>query len=250
MARTLLSLVQQACSEIGIPQPQFLAGSVADQEVQLFALAKREGKEFSAVANKNGGWQILRKNYTFNTVPGQDEYDLPSDFEYFVQRTFWDNKYIWELLGPITAQERQVLKYGVIASGPRNKFYIQGNKMILDPIPQDTTLIAYEYYSNAWCQSATGTPQTTWISDTDTYLLDEDVFIQGLKWRFLRAKGFDYAEEREAYDMEAQKTISRDGGSRDLPLGGYGYEVNFLNYNNIPDTGIRRKQHLQALFWL
>lgn len=237
MARSLLDLVRQACSEIGIPKPNQLFGSVADQEEQLLALAQREGKELSRMANKDGGWQKLRKNYTFNTVPSQAQYSLPSDFEYFVDRTFWNNNYKWELVGPITAQERQVLTYGVVASGPRPKFYIQDNKMVLNPVPTESQLIAYQYYSNAWCQSVGGVPQQYWMQDTDTLLLDEECFIQGIKWRFLRLKGFDYGEEKQQYELDVQRVISRDGGSRDLPLGDSGFQVNFLGFNNIPDTG-------------
>jgi hypothetical protein len=237
MARTLLQLVQQACLEIGIPAPSFLFGSVSDQERQLIALAQREGKEFARAANKNGGWQELRINYTFNTVTNQTDYPLPADLEYFVERTFWNNKYKWELVGPITAQERQILTYGVVASGPRPKFYIQQNKFILSPAPPEAQLIAFQYYSKNWCQSVGNVTQSLWMADTDTYLLDEECFIQGIKWRFLRAKGFDYAEEKEQYDLDVQRVISRDGGERDLPLGGDGFQVNFLNYNNIPDSG-------------
>lgn len=303
MARTLLQMVQQACGETGLPQPQFLFGSQNDQENQLIALAQREVYEFMSAANKNGGWQDLHKEYTFttqfmnttgnitatsqvitglastaglevgtwavsssgfpagtriqsidsatqvtvtnpatSTATGQTvsfgkiAYDMPSDFEYFVQKTFWDNKYKWSLIGPITAQEKQILRYGVIASGPRNKFYVRANKMWLDPVPSSATLIAYDYYSNAPVITAGGN-SGVWTSDTDTYALDDDAFIQGLKWRFLRAKGFDYGEEFSTYELTKQRIIARDGGSRDLPLASDGYRVNFLDYGNIPDSG-------------
>ena len=304
MARTFLALIQQAASEIGIPSPTSLFGNVNDTERQLIALANREAKEFSAVANKNGGWQNLHKEYTFNTaflnttgdttsgsavvtnIPstaglvadtwavsgvgfssgtrilsvdsatqitltnkctvtntgvalafGQIAYPLPSDFEYFVDKTFWDNKFKWALIGPITAQEKQVLRYGVVASGPRNKFYIRRDKMWLDPTPTDETLIAYDYYSNAPVLTTSGAYSNVWTDDSDTYVLDEDCFIQGIKWRFLRAKGLDYAEEYQSYEADVSRTISRDGGSRDLSMDGDGFNVQFLNGYNIPDTG-------------
>jgi hypothetical protein len=309
MARTFLQLVQQACNEIGIPAPQSIIGNQNSSEQQLLALANREAKEFSAVANKNGGWQNLHKEYTFNTEflnttgnitsgsavitglasttglsaedwgissngfqsgtrilsvdsptqvtvsnPavssgtgvnlsfGRIAYPLPSDFEYFVDKTFWDNKYKWALIGPITAQEKQILRYGVLASGPRNKFYIRMNKMWLDPVPSESTLIAYDYYSNAPVLQTGGSYTQTWQNDDDVYVLDEDCFIQGLKWRFLRAKGLDYAEEFNSYEKDVSRTISRDGGSRDLMLNSDGYSVNFLNTWNIPDTNFGRVQ--------
>jgi hypothetical protein len=304
MARTLLELVKAFCNEVGITEPQQLFGSQNDQEKQLISLANREGKDFAKMANKNGGWQELRKDYAFNTeivtgltgdvtdgsavitnisstaslssggvwgltangltnpafivtvdsatqitvnqpftesgtgvalTIGKVAYPMPSDFEYFVQKTFWDNKYKWELLGPINAQEKQILRYGVVASGPRNKFYIRDNKMWLDPMPTESALIAYDYYSNAWCQSNSGAVQTLWAADTDVYLLNEECFIEGMKWRFLRAKGLDYAEEKRSYDMECERIISRDGGSRDLSLNSNGYTVQFLSDYNIQD---------------
>lgn len=302
MSRTLLEMIQQAANEIGLPEPSSLFGSSDETAKQLIALANREAKEFASVANKNGGWQRLHKEYTFQTsflsttgtitadsavvtglasttglsagdwgvassgfqagtrilsvdsatqvtltnpavtsgtdiIFGKIAYSLPSDFEYFLQKTFWDNQFKWELIGPITAQEKQVLRYGVIASGPRSKFYIRENKMWLDPVPSSEFTIAYDYFSNAPIQTDTDTYSNVWEADDDTYLLDEDVFIQGIKWRFLRAKGFDYAEEYENYENDVNRTIARDGGSRDLPLNGSNYGQHFIDGTNIPDTG-------------
>lgn len=300
--RTLLQMVQQAANEIGIPSPPSLFGSSEETARQLIALGNREAKEFASVANKNGGWQNLHKEYTFTTsfvstsgtytdgsavvtvgstvgieantwgmasspfqagtrvlsvdsptqvtlsnpalssgtgdlVFGKVAYDLPSDFEYFLDRTFWDNQFKWQLIGPITAQEKQILRYGVVATGPRNKFYVRQNKMWFDPVPASEFLVAYDYFSNAPIQTGMEQYSKTWVTDNDTYLLDEDVFIQGIKWRFLRAKGLDYAEEYENYMQDVMRTIARDGGRRDLPLNGNGFGHHFIDGSNVPDTG-------------
>lgn len=304
MARTFLQLMQQAANELGIPEPSLIIGGQDDQSKQLLAIAQREGKDFSVMANKNGGWQDLHKEYAFTTsvstqtgttvsgsaivtglsdtsvlaaqtygaygsgiannaiivsvdsptqvtldqvatasgtvsiIFGKIAYPLPSDLEYFVQRTFWDNTYKWELLGPITAQEKQILKYGIIASGPRSKFYIRNNWMYLNPMPAvDGSLFAYDYFSNAWCESASGVAQQRWAADDDVYKLDEDCFIEGIKWRFLRAKGLDYTQEKVDYDMDCQRVMARDAGNRDLPIAGGTYGARFLNDGNVPETG-------------
>ena len=305
MARTFLELMQAACDEIGIPQPSSIIGSVDDQSRQLLALANREGKDFSVMANSRGGWQNLHHEYVFqtnvpaattgNTIAGskiitnipdtsgieaqywfadgdgfpyqakvvsvdsstqvtidrpitvtgtgvaiqfaQGAYAMPSDFEYFVQKTFWDGAMRWELLGPISAQEKNILRYGVAVSGPRRRFYVRENRMFIDPVPATTNeSLAFDYFSNAWCKSAAGAYQNKWQADDDTFVLDDDCFIQGMKWRFLRAKGMDYGQEKTDYDAECMRVLARDGGNRALPLGRRD-TLTLLSNANIADTG-------------
>lgn len=305
MSRTFLELMQAACDEIGIPQPSAVIGSVDDQSRQLLALANREGKDFSVMANSRGGWQNLHKEYVFQTeVPAattgdttdgskvitnipstaaftaefwfvsgdglpyqakivsvdsatqvtidrpitatgtsvalqfaQGAYAMPSDFEYFVQKSFWDGAMRWELLGPISAQEKNVLRYGVAISGPRRRFYVRNNRLFIDPVPStDNESIAFDYFSNAWCQSSGGTAQSKWTADTDTYKLDEDCFIMGMKWRFLRAKGLDYGQEKLDYDADCMRVLARDGANRALPLGAR-QGLQLIGTANLPDTG-------------
>ena len=59
------------------------------------------------------------------------------------------------------------------------------NRMYIEPEPTTTgETIAFDYYSNAWCQSSGGTAQQRWSADLDTYKLDEDCFVQGLSGGF------------------------------------------------------------------
>lgn len=169
---------------------------------------------------------------------GKIGYAMPSDFEYFIQQTFWDGSYRWQLLGPLDAQEKDVLKYGISPVGPRRRFWIRNNYMYLQPQPTNSTdVIAFDYFSNAWCQSQAGAAQNVWTADTDYYVLDDDCFVLGLKWRFLRAKGLDYGEERMAYDAACQRQLARNSGNRALPLNAMSTNLRLLNNNNIPDTG-------------
>lgn len=311
-ARTFLELVQAAANELGIPEPSQIVGGADDTSKQLLALANREGKEFSQLANRNGGWEDLHKEYTFNVVGysgetgdttinspvvtnisstanmlagqilggngipnqsrivtvdsatqvtidlnatltatgidltnGKDYYNLPSDLEFFMQKTFWDRSYRWQLLGPMEAQEKNVIKYGISPVGPRRRFWIQkstvtGNlAMFINPVPAVTTdLIAYDYLSNAWCTDTTGLiNQSLWAADTDTYKLDEECFILGLKFRYLRAKGLDYAEEFDMYTKACNRVMARDGANRDLPTNAQATGIYLLSSANIPDTG-------------
>lgn len=239
MSRMFLELVKDFCNETGLSEPLSVIGNTDEQTKQILSLANREGKELSGVAMPFGGWQRLHKEHTFLTVSGQAEYSLPSDLEYFANETFWDGSKRWELLGPIDAQEKQLLRYGVLASGPRRKFYIRNDKMVIDPTPDvsDET-IAYDYYSNSWVIDEDGsTEKTRFTHDTDTIKLDEDCFAMGLKWRFLRAKGLDYSQEFADYRDAVNVKIARDCGQRKLPISGGNMGARLLDSDNIQDSG-------------
>lgn len=169
---------------------------------------------------------------------GEDAYSLPSDFSYFQQLTWWDRSYRWQLAGPLTAQEWQVLKSGLSPVGPRRFFRMMNNLFFIHPAPSVTgNTLVFEYYNNAICQSASGTNQTTWLADADYYNFNDDAFILGLKWRFKAAKGLDYQQEKGDYEVVCERLEARNGGNRDLNTNVQARNVYLLNYNNVPDTG-------------
>ncbi|MFI0489335.1 MAG: hypothetical protein ACH344_08660 [Yersinia sp. (in: enterobacteria)] len=168
---------------------------------------------------------------------GQDSYPLPNDFTSYMTSTSWDRDFRWQLLGPIDAQEWQVLKSGISPTGPRRRFRIMGNLWYVDPVPTAPETCVFEYYSNAWCQSSAGAAQNSWQADTDYYSLDDDAFILGLKWRFLAAKKLDFTQERQTYDLLVSRLMAVDGANRDLPINAQASGIRLLNEQNVPDTG-------------
>lgn len=236
---TLLALVQTACLELGVPSPSSVVGNSDMQVRQLLALANREGWESHRAAGENGGWQAMRVEWTFNLVPAQSAYSLPADFDFFIPQTAWDRSYRWQLLGPLSAQEWQVLQSGISPVGPRMRFRIFGNAVNFQPTPGTSTtdLICFEYMSNGWCQSAASVRQSAWAADTDTFVLDDQLMILGLKWRFKQAKGLPYEDIKEDYRRLLDQLLARDAGSRTLPLNASAGDIRLLNQANVPDTG-------------
>jgi hypothetical protein len=234
---SLLQLVQQACSELGLAAPSTVIGNPDTQVAQILALAKREGQETMARGVATGGWQLLRKEYVFNLTAGQDTYPLPADIDHLCPQTFWDRSFRWQLLGPLSPQEWQVLKSGISPTGPRRRFRIFGGAFVVDPVPSDTNQLVLEYFSANWCQSSTGTGQRTWSKDTDTYLLDDDSMVLGIIWRFRRARGLDYDTEKKDWQDCVDRVLARQAGSRTLSLNTTDSGIQMLNHSNVPDTG-------------
>jgi hypothetical protein len=240
MAKTLLTFLQNAADELGVAAPAYVIGNSDQQIRQLLALANREGKDFVSLEGPTGGWPQLRKTYTFNLQPGVDNYALPSDYQTLIPGTVWDGAYRWQIPGPINPQEWNTLKYGIVTAAPFIRFKIEAGRFYVTPVPgtAQTDTIAYAYESNAWCQSAGGTAQTAWAADTDTYLLDEECFILGIKRRFKSAKGLEYSQEDADYRERRDRMLATAGGSRMLPLNAGRFSGTFLlNYYSQPETG-------------
>jgi hypothetical protein len=175
---------------------------------------------------------------------GKSDYDLPPDFERVIDSTMWDRSRYWQMRGPLSPQQWQLVKSSIIGQASIQRRFrfrkINGAmRFSIDPVPTDNgSALVFEYVSNGWCQSAGGQAQNTWQADTDTGVLDEYLLMLGTRWRVLRRLGFSYNEELDEYEREVSKAMASDGGAAILSIvpGNGGFQL--LNpYNNIPESG-------------
>lgn len=213
---SLLTIIQDAADLIGIPRPQAVFSSTDTQVRQLLALAQQEGR----VLSQRHDWTALVRETTFSTTGAESQGEIATlapGLRFQINETNWNRSQLEPLGGPLNAQEWQTLK-GFTVTGPYSDYRIRGGELLLIPAPGAGETIALEYLSQYWCQSSGGTDQTRWAADGDTPVLAEDLFISGIRWRFLRAKGMDYAEEFREYELQVSSAIARDGSRRTMHL--------------------------------
>ena len=92
---------------------------------------------------------------------GQIQYPLPPDMNFFAPATAWDTNFRWQLLGPLSPQEQEVILRGISPVGPRIRYWFQNKMFNLQPLPGPTQLdlISMRYESTAWCNTAGGNTQ-------------------------------------------------------------------------------------------
>jgi phospholipase C len=105
------------------------------------------------------------------------------------------------------------------------------------PIIGDT--FALTFITEQWCYHADPSiaASTTLTLDTDVHVYPERLFELGVKWRFLRAKGLSYDEERDEFDKELELCRATASPARTLSLTRGRRGVHFVDYQNVPDTG-------------
>lgn len=170
----------------------------------------------------------------------KDTYAAPTDFDHYINRTWWDRTNRWELIGPDSPQKAEWQLSGIIPTGPRRHFRTigpTGNNYRIWPPPGtlDTPIqLAYEYISNNWVVAADGTYKSSMTLDTDQPVLDAQAIILGVKWRFWQIKQFDYMPLQIEYRDYVERLIARDGGAKTLSLTRQPYPL-LIGPGNVPD---------------
>jgi len=202
---TLLTICQNACDEVGLDRPDSIIGSSEETARRCLRYAIRTGRDLV-----KKGVVYLVKEATFNTVVSQVEYDLPSDFDYFVPFTHW-NRTTDRRLHPIDPQDWQLYQSGLASVSINDRFRIRGadRKILIEPTPTSVETVAYEYVSKNYCESNGGVGRSVWTADDDVGVVDEELFELGVIWRLTYRLGQPYSEEREEYERMRDTIIAQ-----------------------------------------
>jgi hypothetical protein len=137
----------------------------------------------------------------------------------------WSRTETEEATGPLNEQEWQMLKGtdAVTELIPEWRLeYAQGNPTLVFLTEPGVQTIYFEYRSRNWIvDTSSSSTSNIWTLDTERAILDEELIRTELKWRWLKAKGSDYAVDFQ--DSQTQYDVSKDsdkGGSKILNYGG------------------------------
>jgi hypothetical protein len=243
---TVLTIAQAVADEVGIPRPSSLVGSTDDTARQLLALLNREGQDLIAAHD----WAACQRDKTVTVTSGTATYAVPTDFAKIIDDTMWDTTNKWPMLGPLNSTEWAMLLKGISISTPRRIWRLVGKSdgtysgatafyVQIAPTPTNSTdTFYYEYISNGFARKSADASAGVFDDDADIPILPEQLFILGGIWRFLRAKGLPYDEEKDAYEREVARCMAQDKSARVLSLSNRStFGPRFLNYDNVPETG-------------
>ncbi len=217
---SILTVIQYVCGRTGVPVPNTVLGTTDQQVLQMLRLLEEEGVDLAS----RGPWQGITFEATHTTTAAEDQGAVTTiasnGFNYIKNGTFWDRSSKLPILGPLSDQEWQTLK-GLSTTGPRYHYRIRGGKLLINPTPTASLSWAFEYVSKNWILGVDGTTYKQYFTlDTDTILLPETLVLMGLRWRWKKEKGMDYAEDFRTYETQVKDALGRDGGKKTLSMAG------------------------------
>ena len=166
----------------------------------------------------------------------QVKYAMPTGYDRLIDRTDWDKSQHWEMLGPETGQQWQWLKSGFISTGPRIRYRVLGNLFQIWPAIGANHVLGFEYLSNYWAASTSGTAQSSLTADTDTCIFPDRLMVLFLKMKYFEIKGFDTTALMRDFMAELDLAKAHDAGSPTLSMNPRINTI-LIGWENIPDAG-------------
>lgn len=221
---TLKEMLNQALLETGFaPLSEFFT-STRQEARQLSMLANRELNQY-----KKDEWEALRKAHTI-TQTASTTYPLPSDFRQFVSDTAFDSTRRVDF--PTSSDVWAYYTARDVSTGLRQRMRLaDGQIEFLDPA--SGTEIYIEYISDSPVLSATDVPKVKFDADDDTLILNDDLFIMGVIWRYMKVKGLDWQQNFQEYRRMYHREKATDSGSQTIRTGDVEYAGPFAPHADL-----------------
>lgn len=209
---TLLTIVQDAAVILGLQQPTAVIAATDLATKKLLKFANQGGRELARYHD----WQNLIVEQTFTSLATEEQTNaLPTtDYGRMVYNAeIWDRTSHLRLTGPTPQRYWATLKAG-LTGGLSGYWRIIGNQLRILPVMTAGHTLGFEYISKRWVESSGGTRRETFLDDTDTARVPEDLITLEIIWRWRHSRGFSaYAEDMSTCEREKEKAAAADRGT-------------------------------------
>lgn len=237
---TLLEIVSDVCRLVSYPAPLDAAGSTDPAIVQMVAATNQALLELAAETD----WQALISDGTISVVAdsaGQKQkgFDMPQDFDRWLNQTQWVSQSQMPGLGPISPQGWQL--YTTHNASPQMSlmWQVRGGKLyVLTPPYPNPVDFTFQYVSKATAVDGIdpATLKNFMDKNTDSTRLDGNLVMLLARLKWLEYKGFDTTAATRDYGAALEPL---DSGAKGAPVLSLSRRVAhpYLGLANIPDTG-------------
>lgn len=183
---TLLTIGAQLAKNVGLAVPAVMVTSSDRTWLEATQFANETGEELA----RRVDWGRLQVTATLTGTGAAASITLPSDFSRLNQGVAIASG--TSIVRPLTRAEWADLTF--VQGAPRY-FLLKQKTIEFWPYLANAATVSIQYQSLNWCSAG-----TTFMADTDTVFLDENLFAKGLIARWRRQKGMDYADYEAEYE--------------------------------------------------
>lgn len=206
---TLLSIVADAATEVGINVPSTVIGNGDPAIQRMYRHANRVGADLVSRAM----WSALRTERAWaadaDTVQAAALTGI-TDLSRIIPETFKDRTNQRTIDGPVPPSRWQDFQKAPAPTDFAAYYALRGGQVLVYPRPNGGEALAFEYISRNFCASSGGTPQQRWTADTDVARLPEELFTLGVIAFYLRSEGLPWEMASAEYEARIQTEVAND----------------------------------------
>ena len=213
---TVLSVVQNAATQIAMDVPSQVFGNPSRDMVEMRALLNEVARQIADEAE----WSILLKTHTITGDGATEDFALPSDFRRMVKDArLWSSVVTTTPLTHILSVDKWLgmdtqdftILYGA--------WIVYGGEMHIKPARATGETVKFFYQSCNLVKPDTGPAKKEFTADDDTFILPERLLTLGVVWNWKQRKGLDYAEPLSLYQDALAQAIGADKGPGIIKVG-------------------------------
>jgi hypothetical protein len=220
---TILSVVQNASTKIGIARPTVLYAATTQDAYALQAVIN---DAVLTILNAHD-WHLLR---TIETVTGDGSatgFALPSDYDRMLTTaSLWSSRYQWAMDHIVDTDkwlELLTLPYTQVSGS----WTVYGGELHILDTMASTETAKYWYISNLVVAPNAGSNKTAFTADNDTFRLNEELLRLCIIYKWKQSKLQDYSEEMQDFNILLNRMMHKDGGSKPVIHGNRTVRANY-----------------------
>lgn len=212
---SILSVLQQAATKIGMEVPTAVMASTAREHVEL----KDVANEVATRIAKAHDWRKLALIATYTGDGTTEDFNLPTDYDRMPKDARVWSSSITSTLRPMPDLDTWL---GLDVQNTEIIFgawIIYGGQIHIKQALASAATAKHWYQSNLIVDPVAGVDTTAFALDTDTFRLDERLLRLGIIWEWKAQKGRPYAEDMSTFEEAKEKLIAADKGAHKLVSG-------------------------------
>jgi len=214
----LLEIIQRFTTRSGLGKPPVAILSNDASITQMVALVEEIIEDLSITRAK---WTVQTRELVHSAIANENQgllRVLCPGYQSIIVNTMYNRSKDLPIVGPFDESEWQSAKSTQYTSA-YSKFRIWQGSLFLYPVPELGEIVSFEYKSNYLIQDADDLSYKEYFTkDTDIFLLQSPLAIQGLRYLWKREKGQPYAEEFANYERLVTMMESTDRVAKDLNM--------------------------------
>ena len=207
---TVLSVVQDVCSATGVVLPtSIFSGITGNRTMQeMLALANEMAQR---IAYDTREWQLLKKIQVFNGDGATPGFNMPANFKrMLVTANVWRSTSALHPMRYIPDIDDWIQRRALNRFSAWGEWTMMGGQMLIWPTLGPGITATFPYLDKNCVALASGGFGATFLTDADSFALDERLLKLGMIYQWKAQKGSPYAEDLGTYSDAIMMAMGAD----------------------------------------